>query len=402
MPPLAKRLDPSAQVAASVSGWPVGGVGSCPRPRACRRGTAARAERRAATGGRRGQARRLGRAAASSRRARPARRAPGAARRPPARAGRRPTSRRPRTGRGRAQSASASTSRAQVISVRSGTAGPERSTASRRMPSDAAIPSSGWRVRARVAAAVQVENRVRRPGRRRRRTSARDDQRRVHAQRAMVRDRAPEQVSPRAAGAASDRRTLPGRPCRAWRRASTPTRCTRRSCESWPRLSSSRIAVPDFTCSRDRAYEYSRATIWSGSAAAGPHATDCTCEEERSGAGQPLRPRSSLDQCVALELPGVRDDALRVELQPLLEQRDVDGAEVGGRLEVAVGVERRRPGNSPTRCRRVREPIRNAAPAAPWSVPPEPFSCARRPNSDQTSVSTRSAIPRASRSRWNE
>ena len=40
-------------------------------------------------------------------------------------------------------------------------------------------------------------------------------------------------------------------------------------------------------------------------------------------------------------------------------------------------------------------------PAAPWSVPSLPFSSPRRPNSDQTSVSTRSARPRASRSRWN-
>ena len=39
-------------------------------------------------------------------------------------------------------------------------------------------------------------------------------------------------------------------------------------------------------------------------------------------------------------------------------------------------------------------------PAAPWSVPLEPFSLARRPNSVQTWTSTRSASPRASRSRW--
>ena len=38
-------------------------------------------------------------------------------------------------------------------------------------------------------------------------------------------------------------------------------------------------------------------------------------------------------------------------------------------------------------------------PAAPWSVP-SAFSAARRPNSDQTWTSTRSASPRASRSRW--
>ena len=40
-------------------------------------------------------------------------------------------------------------------------------------------------------------------------------------------------------------------------------------------------------------------------------------------------------------------------------------------------------------------------PAEPWSVPPEAFSAPRRPNSDHTCTSTRSAIPRDSRSRWN-
>src|SRR3954468_16925223 len=57
------------------------------------------------------------------------------------------------------------------------------------------------------------------------------------------------------------------------------------------------------------------------------------------------------------------------------------------------------PGNSPTIVPAARVPIRKPIPAAPWSVP-EPFSCARRPNSDHTSVRTRSASPRASRSRW--
>src|SRR5207244_1235380 len=59
------------------------------------------------------------------------------------------------------------------------------------------------------------------------------------------------------------------------------------------------------------------------------------------------------------------------------------------------------PGNSPTWRPAAREPIRKAVPAAVWSVPPDPFSFARRPNSDHTSVRTRSATPRASRSRWN-
>ncbi len=51
------------------------------------------------------------------------------------------------------------------------------------------------------------------------------------------------------------------------------------------------------------------------------------------------------------------------------------------------------PGNSPTIVPRAPEPIRNATPAAPWSVPREPFSAARRPNSVQTSVSRRQRPP---------
>src|SRR5581483_753538 len=60
-----------------------------------------------------------------------------------------------------------------------------------------------------------------------------------------------------------------------------------------------------------------------------------------------------------------------------------------------------RPGNSPTICPFTRVPIRKPTPAAPWSVPASPFSCARRPNSDHTCTRTRSARPRDSRSRWN-
>ena len=59
-----------------------------------------------------------------------------------------------------------------------------------------------------------------------------------------------------------------------------------------------------------------------------------------------------------------------------------------------------RPGNSPTISPLALEPMTKAQPAAPWSVPAEPFSSGRRPNSLQTSVSTRSSSSRASRSRW--
>ena len=48
-----------------------------------------------------------------------------------------------------------------------------------------------------------------------------------------------------------------------------------------------------------------------------------------------------------------------------------------------------------------RLPISSEVPAAPWSVPSEPFSSARRPNSDQTWTRTRPSMPRASRSAWN-
>src|SRR3954447_8230787 len=50
---------------------------------------------------------------------------------------------------------------------------------------------------------------------------------------------------------------------------------------------------------------------------------------------------------------------------------------------------------------RARGPWTQATPPAPWSVPPDLLAIGRRPNSDQTNVSTRSATPRASRSAWN-
>ncbi len=124
-----------------------------------------------------------------------------------------------------------------------------------------------------------------------------------------------------------------------------------------------------------------------------------TCRERP----QPRRGGASLDQRDALEPVCARDDPRRVESEPLLEQRRVDRS--GSRRSAfrlpSASRPVESPGNSPICFPAAREPIRNPVPAAPWSVPPEPFSCARRPNSDQTSVSTRSATPRASRSRWN-
>ena len=47
-----------------------------------------------------------------------------------------------------------------------------------------------------------------------------------------------------------------------------------------------------------------------------------------------------------------------------------------------------------------RVPWTQPIPPAPWSVPCDSFASGRRPNSDHTTVSTRSATPRASRSAW--
>ena len=113
------------------------------------------------------------------------------------------------------------------------------------------------------------------------------------------------------------------------------------------------------------------------------------------------RADASLDQRRTAESRGLRDHGSGIVAQPLLEQPAVNAAEVGCGAEVAVLVQppqsrgTRRP-SSPRAC----VPISIPSPAAPWSVPSEPFSSPRRPNSDQTCTSTRSARPRASRSRW--
>ena len=83
----------------------------------------------------------------------------------------------------------------------------------------------------------------------------------------------------------------------------------------------------------------------------------------RAQAEQPRHERAQLHltSSARVKLRRARDDPRRVEAEPLLEQRRVDGAEVGGRLQVAVRVEaRREPGNSPTCVPAARVPIRNA------------------------------------------
>ena len=95
-----------------------------------------------------------------------------------------------------------------------------------------------------------------------------------------------------------------------------------------------------------------------------------------------------------------RDDRGGVDAEPLLEQRAVDAAEVGGRAQVAVGVELRRgPGTrrpsgrarasrSRSRSRRRRGRCRRAV-LLRAAAELGPDACR-----------TRSASPRASRSRW--
>src|SRR3954463_7484620 len=84
--------------------------------------------------------------------------------------------------------------------------------------------------------------------------------------------------------------------------------------------------------------------------------------------------RESLDERRPLERARAGDHRGRVLAEPLLEQRGVDRAEVARRAQVAVVVEVATPGNSPTIWPFERVPIKNALPAAPWSVPSLPFS----------------------------
>src|SRR5262249_55126879 len=54
------------------------------------------------------------------------------------------------------------------------------------------------------------------------------------------------------------------------------------------------------------------------------------------------RPAASFDELRSRELRRIRDDARRVEVEPLLEERRVHAAEVRRRLQVAVLVQARR------------------------------------------------------------
>ena len=95
------------------------------------------------------------------------------------------------------------------------------------------------------------------------------------------------------------------------------------------------------------------------------------------------------------EVRGPGDDLGRVLSEPLLQQRAVHPPEVAGHPQVVV-LRRGSPGRGIRRPFRpcALEPITKAQPAAPWSVPSEPFSSGRRPNSLHISIRTRSARPR--------
>ena len=115
-----------------------------------------------------------------------------------------------------------------------------------------------------------------RPGRRRRRRSARDDQRRAHAERCDGSRRstrtsiAPARASPSAPRARPAATTPSPAMCRA------PTRCTRRSCASWPKFASSITAVPGLSVVRESENENSCATTCTRAGAASRR-----CAEQR-------------------------------------------------------------------------------------------------------------------------
>ena len=109
------------------------------------------------------------------------------------------------------------------------------------------------------------------------------------------------------------------------------------SCGSSPKLTSSTIAGPSTTVlPREREPELLRRDL---------HAA--RCDDAHGRAPRRARPppraprarRASLEQRGALERRDAGNDVVRVDVEPLLEDRRVDGAEVGARLEVALAVE---------------------------------------------------------------
>ena len=78
---------------------------------------------------------------------------------------------------------------------------------------------------------------------------------------------------------------------------------------------------------------------------------------------------SSLHQGRPREPGGARDDALGVVPEPLLEQGGIHAAEVAGRPQVVVLVEGREARELAISSPFALDPITNAQPAAPWSLP---------------------------------
>ena len=215
----------------------------------------------------------------------------------------------------------------------------------------------------------------------------------------MAFERAVEPVAAACAGGPPTRRARPGSvssiAAAAVRRRSA---ARRRSCGSSPRLASCTIARPGFIFAREsvrlnsRASTSRRAGAGRAAAVGGEHARAARARAARPASPHDLRPR---DARAAAEHRG------GVDAEPVGAQRRRRGrGSPTSRAGCPAGRAWARPGNSPTMRPLARVPMTNPMPAAPWSVP-DPFSSARRPNSDHTSVSTRSAIPRASRSRWN-
>ena len=95
-----------------------------------------------------------------------------------------------------------------------------------------------------------------------------------------------------------------------------------------------------------------------------------------------------------------RQHGAGVDAEPVGAEGGVEAAEVGRRAQVALRVERRQARELADHAAG-RAGADDEADAGGAVVGADPFSSARRPNSDHTSVSTRSARPRASRSRWN-
>ena len=218
--------------------------------------------------------------------------------------------------------------------------------------------------------------RAARPDRRRRRGSARDDERRPHSERAVIRDGAPDQVSPR-------RELQVQIGPRAGVDDAEAGDVTRPDAlQAQVVLVLAEVRQLDHRVARlhMRARERERVLRRDDLRARERDAAEGECREDACR-DEPDRDeeRASLDQRDALEPVRARNDPRRVEAQPLLEQRRVHGTEVRGRLQVAVGVEARRRARgtrrsaarprasrsgSPSRRRRGRcRPSRSPAPA---------------------------------------